>query len=83
MFGCQVAEVEVDTLTGEVQVLGIWAVHDVGRAVNPRGVEGQIEGGIVQALGQGLMEDYKTVEAAPRRPISPSTSYPRRSTCRT
>ena len=59
VFGCQVAEVEVDTLTGEVQVLGIWAVHDVGRAVNPRGVEGQIEGGIVQALGQGLMEDYQ------------------------
>jgi CO/xanthine dehydrogenase Mo-binding subunit len=42
-----------------VQVLGVWAAHDVGRAVNPRGVEGQIEGGIVQALGQGLMEDYK------------------------
>jgi CO/xanthine dehydrogenase Mo-binding subunit len=59
VFGCQVAEVEVDTLTGEVQVLGIWAAHDVGRAVNPRGVEGQIEGGIVQALGQGLMEDYR------------------------
>ena len=60
MFGCQVAEVEVDTVTGEVQVLGIWAAHDVGRAVNPRGVEGQIEGGVVQALGQGLMEDYQT-----------------------
>ena len=59
VFGCQVAEVEVDTITGEVQVLGIWAAHDVGRAVNPRGVEGQIEGGIVQALGQALMEDYK------------------------
>ena len=59
MFGCQVAEVEVDTVTGEVQVLGIWAAHDVGRAVNPQGVEGQIEGGIVQALGQALMEDYK------------------------
>lgn len=58
VFGCQVAEVEVDTVTGEVQVLGIWAAHDVGRAVNPIGVEGQIEGGIVQALGQGLMEDY-------------------------
>ena len=40
-------------------MLGIWAAHDVGRAVNPQGVEGQIEGGIVQALGQGLMEDYK------------------------
>lgn len=59
VFGCQVAEVEVDTITGEVQVLGMWAAHDVGRAVNPRGVEGQIEGGIVQALGQGLMEDYQ------------------------
>jgi len=55
VFGAQVAEVEVDTITGEVQVLGIWAAHDVGRAVNPQGVEGQIEGGIVQAL----MEDYK------------------------
>jgi CO/xanthine dehydrogenase Mo-binding subunit len=59
VFGAQVAEVEVDTITGEVQVLGIWAAHDVGRAVNPQGVEGQIEGGIVQALGQALMEDYK------------------------
>lgn len=60
VFGGQVAEVEVDTVTGEIQVLGIWAAHDVGRAVNPRGVEGQIEGGVVQALGQALMEDYKT-----------------------
>jgi CO/xanthine dehydrogenase Mo-binding subunit len=42
VFGCQVAEVEVDTVTGEVQVLGVWAAHDVGRAVNPQGVEGQI-----------------------------------------
>jgi CO/xanthine dehydrogenase Mo-binding subunit len=62
VFGCQVAEVEVDTLTGEVQVLGVWAAHDVGRAVNPKGVEGQIEGGVVQALGQGLMEDYQLVD---------------------
>lgn len=59
VYGCQVAEVEVDTLTGEVQVLGMWAAHDVGRAINPRGVEGQIEGGIVQGLGQALMEDYR------------------------
>ncbi len=59
VYGCQVAEVEVDTVTGETQVLGVWAVHDVGRAINPRGVEGQIEGGIVQGLGQALMEDYK------------------------
>jgi CO/xanthine dehydrogenase Mo-binding subunit len=59
VYGCQVAEVEVDTVTGEVQVLGMWAAHDVGRAINPRGVEGQIEGAIVQGLGQALMEDYK------------------------
>lgn len=59
VFGSQVAEVEVDTITGEVQVLGVWAAHDVGRAINPRGVEGQIEGGVVQGLGQALMEDYQ------------------------
>lgn len=59
VYGCQVAEVEVDTVTGEVQVLGIWAAHDVGRAINPQGVEGQIEGGVVQGLGQALMEDYQ------------------------
>jgi CO/xanthine dehydrogenase Mo-binding subunit len=62
VFGTQVAEVEVDTWTGEVQVLGIWAAHDVGRAINPRGVEGQIEGGVVQGLGQALMEEYITVD---------------------
>src|SRR6476469_3677201 len=68
VFGCQVAEVEVDTVTGEVQVLGIWAVYDVGGTVNPRGVEGQIEGGIVQALGQGLMEYYKLHEGRTSTP---------------
>src|ERR1700738_2049858 len=68
VFGCQVAEGEVDTTTGEVQVLGVWAAHDVGRAVNPRGVEGQIEGGIVQALGQGLMEDYRLAQGRTTTP---------------
>jgi CO/xanthine dehydrogenase Mo-binding subunit len=68
VFGCQIAEVEVDTSTGEVQVLGVWAAHDVGRAVNPRGVEGQIEGGIVQALGQGLMEDYRLAQGQTTTP---------------
>jgi len=58
VYGCHVSEVEVDTVTGEVQVLGVWAAHDVGRAINPKGVEGQIEGGIVQGLGQTLMEEY-------------------------
>ncbi|MCO8145651.1 molybdopterin-dependent oxidoreductase [Rhodovulum tesquicola] len=65
VFGTQVAEVEVDTVTGEVQVLGLWAAHDVGRVINPRGVEGQIEGGVVQGLGQALMEDYQTANGHP------------------
>lgn len=58
VFGTQIAEVEVDTDTGEVQVLGAWAAHDVGRAVNPQGVEGQIEGAVAMALGHALMEEF-------------------------
>ena len=65
VYGAQVAEVEVDTETGEGQVLGVWAAHDVGRAVNPKGVEGQIEGGVVMAVGQALMEEYKQEEGHP------------------
>ena len=62
VFGSQVAEVEVDTWTGEGPGLGIWAAQGGGRAINPRGVEGQIEGGVVQGLGQALMEEYITEE---------------------
>ena len=62
VFGAQVAEVEVDIATGEVQLLGIWACHDVGKTINPKGVEGQVEGGVVQAVGQALMEDYQLVK---------------------
>lgn len=58
VFGTQIAEVEVDTGTGEVQVLGVWAAHDVGRAINPQGVEAQIEGGVVMGLGYAIMEEY-------------------------
>ncbi|MBM3217261.1 MAG: xanthine dehydrogenase family protein [Candidatus Rokubacteria bacterium] len=56
-FGAHAAEVEVDTETGEVRVLKYAAAHDVGRAINPQSVEGQIQGGAVQGLGYGLMED--------------------------
>jgi aldehyde oxidoreductase len=57
-FGAQVAQVEVDPELGTVRVLRIVAAHDVGRAVNPTQVEGQIEGGIAQGLGLALMEAY-------------------------
>ena len=68
VFGAQIAEVEVDDDTGEVQVLGVWAAHDVGRVVNPQQVEGQIEGGVVMALGHALMEDYIQIDGKTTTP---------------
>jgi CO/xanthine dehydrogenase Mo-binding subunit len=55
-FVAQIAEVEVDEETGEVEVLGITTAHDVGRVLNPIGHQGQINGGVVQGLGYALME---------------------------
>jgi CO/xanthine dehydrogenase Mo-binding subunit/aerobic-type carbon monoxide dehydrogenase small subunit (CoxS/CutS family) len=57
-FAAQMALVEVDTQLGTTGVLKIWAAHDVGRAVNPTLVEGQIHGGIAQGLGLALMEEF-------------------------
>ncbi|MFZ9679565.1 MAG: xanthine dehydrogenase family protein molybdopterin-binding subunit, partial [Quisquiliibacterium sp.] len=58
-FAAQFVEVEVDIDLGTVRVLDIHAAHDVGRAINPTQVEGQIHGGIAQGLGLALMEDYR------------------------
>jgi CO/xanthine dehydrogenase Mo-binding subunit len=57
-FGAHMAEIEVDTALGTVKVLKITAAHDVGRAINPTLVEGQIEGGVAQGLGLALMEEF-------------------------
>ena len=57
-FGAQVAVVDVDTELGTVTPVRIHAAHDVGRAINPTQVEGQIEGGIAQGIGLALMEEY-------------------------
>jgi CO/xanthine dehydrogenase Mo-binding subunit/aerobic-type carbon monoxide dehydrogenase small subunit (CoxS/CutS family) len=57
-FGAHLAEVEVDTRLGTVKVLKITAAHDVGRAINPTLVEGQIEGGVAQGIGMALMEEF-------------------------
>ncbi len=57
-FAAQMAEVEVDIELGCVKVARIVAAHDVGRAINPQQVEGQIHGGIAQGLGLALMEEY-------------------------
>jgi CO/xanthine dehydrogenase Mo-binding subunit len=56
-YGCHAAEVEVDTETGAVRLLKYAACHDVGRAINPQSVEGQIQGGAVMGIGQALTEE--------------------------
>ena len=55
-FAAHFAEVEVDSETGEVSLLKYVAAHDVGKAINPMAVEGQIRGGVVQGLGYALKE---------------------------
>lgn len=56
-FGTQVAEVLVDAGTGEIEVTGVWAAHDVGRAISPLGVQQQIDGGVYMGVGFCLMEE--------------------------
>jgi len=57
-FGAHLAEIEVDTELGTVRVLHITAAHDVGQAINPTLIEGQVEGGVAQGLGMALMEEF-------------------------
>ena len=54
--GCHVAEVEIDPATGDVQVVAYASVNDIGRVVSPTIVQGQVEGGAVQGIGQALCE---------------------------
>jgi 4-hydroxybenzoyl-CoA reductase alpha subunit len=56
-FACQVVEVEVDTLTGQVRVVKVTAAHDTGRNINEQMAEGQVEGAILQGLGYALSEE--------------------------
>ena len=57
-YGAQLVELAVDTALGTVRLERITAAHDVGRAINPVLIEGQIEGGIAQGIGLALMENY-------------------------
>jgi CO/xanthine dehydrogenase Mo-binding subunit len=67
-FGAQAVEVAVDTETGEVTVLKSVACHDVGRAINPIAVRGQISGGSAQGMGYALMEDFVVKDGMPQTP---------------
>jgi len=56
-FGTHLCDLEVDLDTGQVRLLRYLAAHDVGRAINPRSVHGQIAGGAAQGLGMALLEE--------------------------
>ena len=58
-YGVHLVELTVDTELGKICIDHITAAHDVGRAINPNLIEGQIEGGIAQGIGLALMEEYK------------------------
>lgn len=57
-YAAHLVEVEVDTALGTVRAMKFVAAHDVGQAINPMLVEGQVQGGIAQGLGMALMEEY-------------------------
>jgi CO/xanthine dehydrogenase Mo-binding subunit len=57
VYATQIAEVEVDTETGQVTVLRLAAAHDCGKAINPMLLEGQLEGGVAMGLGYGMLEE--------------------------
>jgi len=67
-FGAHAVEIAVDTETGEIEVLKSVACHDVGRAINPAAVRGQIAGGSHQGLGYALMEEYVVEKGMTKTP---------------
>jgi len=61
-FAAQAVEIEVDVDTGAIRILRVVSAHDVGRAINPDLVIGQVEGGVVQAHGYAVVEDFRTAD---------------------
>jgi 4-hydroxybenzoyl-CoA reductase alpha subunit len=58
-FEAQIAEVEVNTDTGEVRLVKMWDAHDIGKAINPQSVAGQIEGALAMGIGYTFYEELK------------------------
>ncbi len=65
-YGTEIALVEVDTETGETDVLKMWAAHDAGKVVNPAMYFGQVAGGVHMGVGYGLTEEFILQEGVPR-----------------
>ena len=62
-YATQIAKVKVDTLTGKVWVEKFWAAHDVGKVINPDGLAGQVQGGVLQGIGWALYENLVVTPA--------------------
>jgi CO/xanthine dehydrogenase Mo-binding subunit len=65
-YTTQVAALEVDPATGDVRLLKVLAAHDVGRAINPQKIEGQVEGSCHMAQGYALSEEYPVEQGIPK-----------------
>lgn len=76
-FGAQGAEVEVDTKTGEVKILRMAAAHDVGKVLNPSGLNGQIYGALAQGVGYALYEELKSDKGKIQNPNFRDYKIPR------
>ena len=76
-FGAQVAEVKVDPETGQVDLLKVTVAHDLGRAINPLAVEGQIDGQVYSAMSQVLYEEVVTDEGLNLNPSRLEYKMPR------
>jgi len=70
-FAAHFVEVEVDTETGEIAVIQVVPVHEIGRVIHPIAAQGQIEGGIQQGIGHTLSEDYQ-IDMKTGRSLNPS-----------
>ena len=57
IFAAQAVEIEIDEATGKITPLEVWSAHDIGKAINPASVAGQVEGGVVQGIGYALYEE--------------------------
>jgi CO/xanthine dehydrogenase Mo-binding subunit len=75
-YMAQVVEVEVDIETGLVRLMRVVSAHDVGQAINPQQIEGQIEGAVVQAMGYAIMENLVVKDGKVLNPFLSSYLIP-------
>ncbi len=73
--GAQAVELEVDTETGQIEIVRLAAAYDVGKAINPDQVRAQMEGGVVQGASSALFEELKLRNGKPAEPLIRGLSH--------